>query len=92
MLLKAKSLGHIYIITNAEEGRVQKTASLYLPKVEEFLTKYNVKVVSAKARYEQVCPNKKEMWKILAFSETRVDMVDNIVKNLILVGDDVTEL
>ena len=32
------------------------------------------------------------MWKILAFSETRVDMVDNKVKNLILVGDDVTEL
>ena len=51
-----------------------------------------MKVVSAKARYEQVCPNKKEMWKILAFSETRVDMVDNIVKNLIIVGDDVTEL
>lgn len=38
ILMKAKQLGHIYIITNAEEGRVQKTASLYLPRVKEFLT------------------------------------------------------
>ena len=33
MLLKAKSIGHIYIITNAVEESVQKTASIYLPKV-----------------------------------------------------------
>ena len=32
------------------------------------------------------------MWKILAISETGVDMEDNLVKNLILVGNDVTEL
>ena len=64
---------------------------MYLPKVNDLLDSNVVKVISAKARYEHLCPGKKEVWKILAFSETRADMIDNKVKNLILVDDDVSE-
>ena len=51
MLGKAKEYGHVYIVTNATDGWVERTARCYLPKVYEAIQE-DVKIISARSKYE----------------------------------------
>ena len=79
-------------MTNAVEGWVEKTAQRYLPNVYEVL-KNDIKVISARTKFEKLYPNNKQMWKIHAFLDCGADMTDQgAITNLIVVGDSVFEI
>ena len=92
MLQLAKQNGHVYVVTNAVEGWVEKTAQRYLPNVHQILNN-GIKVISARSKFEQHYPNNKQMWKVHAFLETGADMTDReTITNLIVVGDSLLEI
>ena len=51
MLQLAKQNGHVYVVTNAAEGWVEKTAQRYLPNVYQILNN-GIKVISARTKFE----------------------------------------
>jgi len=65
-LTAAANYGEVIIITNADDGWVNYSAGKYLPKLVPFLE--NVRVVSARSRYEQFYPNQPLCWKAAAFA------------------------
>ena len=57
------------------------------------MLKNDIKVISARTKFEKLYPNNKQMWKIHAFLETGADMQDHeAITNLIVVGDSVFEI
>ena len=70
---------------------MERTARCYLKKVYEAI-QVDVKIISARSKYEQLYPGDRYLWKIHAFLETRTDMADEAVTNLIVVGDGVFEI
>jgi len=49
-------------------------------------------IISARTKYEKLYPKKYQEWKIKAFLETRADMQDDAMTNLIALGDNVFEI
>lgn len=91
LLAKSKELGTVYIITNAAEGWVELSGARFLPKVyQEIQT--GVKIISARAHYERQFPRNYQKWKVEAFLETRADMEENAITNLIALGDNIFEI
>lgn len=93
LLGKALELGEVVIITNAETGWVELSASRFIPAVCPMLDK--IQVVSARSTYEPQFPNDALEWKIQAFqqqidSKFTVDY-DSMQKTVISFGDSVSE-
>ena len=78
-------------MANAAEGWCQDSAARFMPKVYESL-KNDITIISARTRYEKIYPNNYQRWKIEAFLETRADMDEEAVTNLIAIGDDDFEI
>ena len=91
LLIKAKTFGRVYIVTNAAEGWVQLSAHRFLPKVYQTL-QTDVTIISARTKYEKLYPRNYQKWKVQAFLETRADMEDDAITNLIALGDNVFEI
>lgn len=91
MLQKAKTLGKVYIVTNAAEGWVELSAKRFLPKVTKCLQS-DITVISAREKYERLYPRNFQKWKVEAFLETRNDMDKEAITNLIALGDNVFEM
>merc|ERR1719201_695363 len=62
-------LGHTFIITNAMDGWVEKSAAKYLPELLPVLKK--VSIISARSRYEGLYPSEVGKWKISAFRDVQ---------------------
>jgi len=82
VLTLALRYGSVHIITNAETGWVQLSASKFLPGVVPFLSK--VQVISARSTYEHVYPDAPVKWKFCAF-QSRIDSKES--KHVISFGD-----
>lgn len=67
LLEKALTFGRVVIVTAAETGWVELSASLFLPRVLAFLNTH-IKVVSARSTYEYLYPDSPRRWKIEAFN------------------------
>ena len=52
----------------------------------------NVKIISAREKFEQMYPNDYLKWKIEAFLLTRADMSNVGVSNFIVLGDSIFEM
>lgn len=91
MIKKSKELGKVYIVTNAAQGWVELSAKRFLPKVNEELQQ-NVTIISARTKYEKLYPKNYQKWKVEAFLETKKDMEDSAITNLIALGDNVFEI
>jgi len=52
----------------------------------------DVKVISARAHYEKQFPRNYQKWKVEAFLETRADMEEDALTNLIALGDNIFEI
>ena len=91
LLAKAKLLGKVYLITNAAEGWIELSANRFMPKTFIELQK-DVKVISARAHYEKQFPRNYQKWKVEAFLETRADMEDEALTNLVALGDNIFEI
>ena len=90
ILKLAISKGDTYIITNAAPGWVEYSSNRFYPKICELL--HNVKVVSARGKYEKEFPNDSRMWKIQAFLEMQKNFNKNLVTNIICLGDSIIEM
>ena len=51
-----------------------------------------MEIISARARYEKLYPRNYQRWKIEAFLDSRKGMDENIITNLIALGDNVFEI
>lgn len=91
LMIKAKQFGRVYIVTNAAQGWVELSANRFLPKVFKTLQK-DVTIISARTRYEKLYPKNYQKWKVQAFLETRADMEDDAITNLIALGDNIFEI
>lgn len=90
-LVKAsKKYGKVYIVTNAAEGWVQMSAEKFMPKTNQELD--GITVISARSRYEKMYPRNYQKWKIEAFLETRADMEEHAITNLVALGDNNFEI
>jgi hypothetical protein len=78
-------------VTNAAEGWVELSAKRFLPKVNHEIAT-DVTIISARARYEKLFPRNFQKWKVEAFLETRKDMDEQAITNLIALGDNVFEI
>ena len=91
LLNRAKMFGRVYIVTNAAEGWCELSAARFLPRVYETLES-DITIISARTRYENLYPHQYQKWKIEAFLETRADMEEEAVTNLIAIGDNDFEI
>lgn len=71
LLKTAVGLGTVLIVTNAGDGWVELSSNRFLPAVKAFLDDNykSVKVISARARYVDVCREHPLQWKVLTFTE-----------------------
>ena len=91
LLNRAKMFGRVYIVTNAAEGWCELSAARFLPKVYE-IVESDITIISARTKYEKLYPKQYQKWKIEAFLETRADMEEEAVTNLISIGDNDFEI
>jgi len=90
-LEKAISFGRVVIITNAEEKWVAYTGLGYLPKSYQIIQE-NVEVISARARYQDEFPADTFRWKVEAFLDFRKEFDDNVIANIVSIGDSRAEM
>ena len=91
LMSKAKTFGKVYIVTNAQEGWVELSANRFLPKVFKELQQ-DVSIISARTKYQKLFPKDISKWKVQAFLETREEMEDDAITNLIALGDNIFEI
>ena len=83
-------MGKVYIVTNAAQGWVELSAKRFLPKVNRELV--DIEIISARTKYEKLYPKNYQKWKVEAFLETRRDMDEEAITNLVALGDNVFEI
>lgn len=84
---KAMEYGQTFIITNAVEGWVERSAERYYPSLAELVLPH-VKIISARSEHEEDFPNDTAAWKIQAFLEVRRALPkQGIITNLLSIGD-----
>jgi len=91
ILSEAKKLGKVHIVTNAEEGWVEKSMKTYLP--EAVYTLNGINVVSARTKHEKKSSDP-TMWKYHAMSDCLedsllcpVDFSSTGINHVISIGD-----
>merc|ERR1719362_1802986 len=85
LLEAACRLGPTFIITNALEGWVERSAQRWVPTLLPALGKVN-EIISARSRYEWQDPDVSQ-WKLQAFLELQRSIDPRPITNLISVGD-----
>lgn len=63
LLVKAKTFGKVYIVTNAAQGWVELSAHRFLPKVYQTLQS-DMTIISARTKYEKMYPRNYQKWKV----------------------------
>lgn len=89
LLRLAKSLGRVFIVTNAEAGWVEHSAQRFMPKVLPALE--GIPVVSARTRFAPIFPDA-SIWKTKTFLELHRHLDGHASANLLSVGDGPTEM
>ncbi len=87
VLEQAMRYGPVHVVTNAEEGWVELSASKFIPAVVDTLNR--VTVISARSTFEAAYPGKPLHWKVCAM-ERRLQQSFNdpaTVKNVLSFGD-----
>jgi len=90
LLEAALGVGQVFIITNARRGWVEFSALRFLPALWPVLEK--VTIISARHRYEEAFPGAHHEWKVRAFLEVQKTLNNQIITNLISVGDSTIEM
>jgi hypothetical protein len=93
LLNTALELANVHIVTNSMRGWVQFTARSFLPQTLKLIENFKVKVVSARASYEDIYPGDPQKWKTECFK----DLLEPIEKrtvalNLVCIGDSKFEI
>jgi len=85
VLTLAMKYGRVQVITNAEAGWVQLSASTFLPEVLPLLKKLSI--VSARTSYEKLYPDSPLKWKFCAFQDRMQQNRQFLYRNVISFGD-----
>uniref|UniRef100_A0A7S4SGU7 Uncharacterized protein n=1 Tax=Alexandrium monilatum TaxID=311494 RepID=A0A7S4SGU7_9DINO len=85
LLKLAVRFGHTFIITNAMQGWVERSAATYVPELLPILRA--VPVISARSQYEPQFPDQVGQWKTQAFLEVQRNLDSRVITNLISLGD-----
>jgi hypothetical protein len=89
ILERAKSYGHVIIITNAQTGWVEISCQKFMPKVYPMLS--SIRILSARSQFENLHPSDPTSWKIAAFSQELqrfyADKHPETCKNVVSIGD-----
>lgn len=89
---EALRFGKVVVITNAEAGWVELSGRRFLPKVVSFLTRHDIKIVSARTSFESDFPDAPSSWKMAAFSQEVGTMFPNDDElNVLVLGDSMSE-
>lgn len=86
----AISKGDVYIITNAGEGWVQFSAEKFYPSINDILKK--IIIISARDKFEKKYPEQSNVWKIRTFLNLKKRINDDLITNIICVGDSSFEI
>jgi hypothetical protein len=79
-----------YIITNSEPGWVEYSCKQFFPSLIDLLSQ--ITIISARGLYENQCPNDSYMWKMNTFNDI-VNLYDqNLLSNIICIGDSFLEI
>lgn len=90
LLETALRVGHTFIITNAQSGWVEESATQWLPGLVPLLEK--VPVISAQSRYGKCYPNDVAQWKVQTFLDVRKQFDSEVLTNLVALGDSKWEM
>ena len=82
--------GEVYIITNAAFGWVEYTSKKFYPNFYKMLDK--IKIISARRECENTFPNEVQEWKMQTFLNLRKNFDNNLVTNIICLGDSMLEI
>ncbi|CAE7807725.1 unnamed protein product [Symbiodinium necroappetens] len=85
LLQLAQRMGHTFIITNAMSGWVEYSAAKWAPGMLDVLQR--IRVISARTKFEPEFPGEVGKWKENAFLEVQKQLDNEIITNLISVGD-----
>jgi hypothetical protein len=91
ILMSAKCLGEVVIVTNAEECWVQMSAQKFMPELIPILQ--TIPIISARTAYEESFPTNPYMWKYQAMKKFIDDKKFSpyCKKNIVSFGDSVIE-
>ncbi|KAJ8901786.1 hypothetical protein NDN08_003992 [Rhodosorus marinus] len=88
LLEEARKYGDVIIITNAEAGWVELSASQFMPNVAAYLQHCKIPVISARSRSEGMFPSEPMMWKASTFWCVVTSLYSNPQDlNLLVIGD-----
>ena len=90
LLSKALAKGLVYIVTNSSSGWVEYSVEKYYPSIVPML-KY-IHIISARTEYEYLHPGDPFHWKYLAFKKIKDTLNENMLTNLIVMGDSMIEI
>lgn len=90
LLTLCLSKGDVYIITNAGEGWVEESSKNYYPNIKDILNQ--IEVISARKDYEQKYPENSKLWKIKSFLNLKKRINEELITNIICLGDSVFEM
>jgi hypothetical protein len=90
VLLKAINNGDTYIVTNAESSWVTYSANTYYPLTAKLLL--NVKIISAREKFQKKYPTSSNEWKNQAFIEICKNYDNELLTNILSVGDSEFEM
>jgi hypothetical protein len=91
LLTTALKYGRVVIVTAAETGWVELSASLFLPRCLHLLESSNVRIVSARSTYEATYPNQPKQWKVAAFHQEVFISEYERPKHVLSFGDSTSE-
>ena len=82
--------GDVYIITNSKMSWFNCTSNKYFPNLNNILNKINI--ISARDEYEDKYPGQNNIWKQKAFFSLDKKIVNNLIYNIICIGDSLIEI
>lgn len=85
LLTTASQLGQVFIITNAMSGWVEYSAAKWMPELLPVLQ--NMRIISARSKYEPKYPGDVDQWKLNAFLDIQKQLNLEVVTNLLSMGD-----
>jgi len=85
LLKKALLRGPTYIVTNAVQGWVEKSASMYMPALDDVLKQ--IHIVSAQAIHGEQYPEEISVWKRNTFAEMQSRWSTDMETSVIVLGD-----
>jgi len=88
LLGTALELAEVQIVTNSLTGWVHYCARSFMPQVLKIIEGFKIKVVSARAAYEDIYPGDPQKWKTECFCEILEGIEKRrVALNFICIGD-----